>query len=245
MDLTVPQPLALPTPGVVQVWQLHCSTARSQRSHWHAWLSLEERDRLQRYRQSGDRDRFILSRGGLRYLLAGYLGIAPAAVRLDYGEYGKPLLLTPAAAPLHFNVAHSGDWVIWGFSPCPYIGVDVEMVQPRQRLSGLIQRCLTTEESDRLPTEPAARLYDFLCYWTVKEAHLKAVGLGLTYPLQQVQVALRPQPRLVTAAQVGGQPDGPWDVHLWQPAPDAIAAVCVGYAQATLQFQSFAAASGR
>lgn len=140
MDLTMPQSLALPAPGVVQVWQLRCATARSLRSHWHAWLSLEERERLQRYRQSGDRERFILSRGGLRYLLAGYLGVAPAAVRLGSGQYGKPRLLTPAAATLHFNVAHSGDWVILGFSRCAHIGVDVEMVQPRPRLSGLIQR---------------------------------------------------------------------------------------------------------
>lgn len=242
MNLTVPQPMALPAPTVVEVWQLPCSLAPVVRSPWSTWLSVEERDRWQQYRQLGDRDRFLLSRGGLRYLLASYLEIAPAALRLGYGEQGKPFLLSPPDAALYFNVAHSGDWVILGFSRCPYIGVDVEMVRSRPRLSGLIQHCLTAEEREHLPDEPAAQLHDFLRYWTLKEAHLKASGWGLRYSLQQVQLALHPYPRLVTAAPVADPSVAAWHVQLWQPDPQAIAAVCVGQSPVTLQLRHLASA---
>jgi len=235
MDLTVPQPLALPVPGVVQVWQLQCSAAQAARSHWHGWLSSAERDRLQQFRYAGDRDRFIFSRGGLRYLLAGYLGIAPTAIPLSYGSYGKPYLPVPHAGQIHFNVAHSGDWVMFGFSRSPHIGVDVEIVQPRRRLSVLIRRCLTATEREQLPPEPSAQLHDFLRYWTIKEAHLKAIGLGLSYPLQSVEVALQPTPQIVRAAPIADTPDLAWGVKLWQPDQGAIAAVCVDQAQYSLQ----------
>jgi len=235
MDLTVPQPLALPMPGVVPVWQLPCAAAQLARSHWQAWLSPEERDRAQQYRHPRDRDRFILGRGGLRYLLASYLGIAPTAIQLGYGPHGKPYLRAPHAANMHFNVAHSGDWVIWGFSHSPHIGVDVETLQPRRYLSGLMQRCLTAAERDQLPPDPLAQLEIFLRYWTIKEAHLKAIGLGLSYSLQAVQVALQPTPQIMRAAHIPGQPVLPWGVQLWQPGPGAIAAVCVDQTQYSLQ----------
>ncbi|MGD1862481.1 MAG: 4'-phosphopantetheinyl transferase family protein [Leptolyngbyaceae cyanobacterium] len=227
MNLTVPISLARPQTDVVHVWHLRCSAvADSVRSHWTAWLSPEERDRLATYHRQIDHDRFIYSRGGLRYLLASYLGQAPKSVHLVYGRHGKPNL-PQRSGSLQFNVAHSGDWIIWGFSCRSLVGVDVEIWQPRRRLSALIQHCLTVEEQAQLSAIPATQLGQFLHYWTVKEAHLKAIGWGLSHPLNQVQVMLEPTPRLVHAAPVPDKPDLDWQIELWQPDARAIAAVCV------------------
>jgi 4'-phosphopantetheinyl transferase len=209
------------------VWQLRCSTTQTVRAHWQAWLSPDEQERLHQYRRAADRDRFLCSRGGLRYLLASYLQQPPARLQLQYGAQGRPALAS-ASVPLQFNVAHSGDWVLWAFSRCQWIGVDVEVLQPRQRLRSLIQKCLTPEEQAAVAREPTTQLAQFLSVWTVKEAHLKAVGLGLSYPLQQVQVALQPAPTLVRPAQVAIHGATAWYVHVWQPDPAAIAALCVG-----------------
>ena len=244
MNLTVPSALPLPDGKTVHVWQLQCSATQAVRSHWQAWLSPDERDRLQKYQRAADRDRFIYSRGGLRYLLASYLGPSPTAIQLGYGAYGRPYLLdTPPR--LHFNVAHSGDWVIIGLSQCPQIGVDVEVAQPRQRLPSLIQHCLTPQERDSLTLDPTAQLTHFLQYWTLKEAHLKAVGLGLSYPLQQVQVTLHPEPAIICPAHLPNGPITTWQAELWQPDPDAIAAVCVGQTACTIQRFNLATAAGR
>ncbi|MEM1309502.1 MAG: 4'-phosphopantetheinyl transferase superfamily protein [Cyanobacteria bacterium P01_H01_bin.153] len=234
MNLTVPLSLGPPQANVAHVWQLQCSAASDVRSHWLAWLSKEERQRWSNYRRETDRDRFIYSRGGLRYLLASYLDQLPTSLQLAYGHHGKPYL-TQEPLSLSFNVAHSGDWVVFGFSHKALIGVDVEVLQPRRRLSALIQRCLTVEEQAQLPAASEARLAQFLRYWTLKEAHLKAIGLGLSYPIKRVQVALAPTSHLICPAQVPDEPNEDWQVELWQPSDGAIAAVCIGQAECEIQ----------
>jgi len=72
-----------------------------------ALLTPEERARAARFRQPTDRRRFVVGRASLRYLLGQQLGQAPAQITLVLNAFGKPQL--PAPAPLHFNIAHSGD----------------------------------------------------------------------------------------------------------------------------------------
>lgn len=147
-----------------------------------------------------------------------------------YSAYGKPSLLD-ANPPLHFNLAHSGNWVIYGCSLCQWTGVDVEEISSRAYLEALIQRCLTAAEQTTLPQDLTARLTRFLQYWTVKEAHLKAVGLGLSYPMTQVQVVLEPTPYLEHPAMTEVGTIADWFTQLWNPGPGAIAALCVGQSQ--------------
>ena len=222
--IALPQPPPL-TAAAMHLWQLPWRQVQAQQTAWYAWLSTDERDRAQRFLRPVDRDRFILSRGGLRYLLGQYLHCPPQTITLAYGTYGKPCLHA-SAPPLHFNLAHSDDWVIYGFSRCPWLGVDVEQLTRRRHLEGLIQRCLTPAEQATLPPTPTARLQTFLHYWTIKEAHLKAIGQGLSYPMRAVQVSLHPL-QLEQPAQVDHPPSA-WALHLWSPGPGAIAAACIG-----------------
>ncbi|RZM82915.1 4'-phosphopantetheinyl transferase family protein [Leptolyngbya iicbica] len=239
VNLTEPQAISWPEPETTHVWQLRGAAAQEARSHWQGWLSSDEQARWQRYRRAADRDRFLCSRGGLRYLLASYLQQPPASIQLRYGAQGRPMLAA-ASVPLHFNVAHSGDWVIWAFSRCPWLGVDVEVLQPRRRLRSLMQKCLTPAEQADVLRDPTAQLARFLTMWTVKEAHLKAVGLGLSYPLRDVQVALQPQPQLVRPAVTPTNAGRAWHVQVWPPDAGAIAAICVGQSPVAVDFVDLA-----
>jgi 4'-phosphopantetheinyl transferase len=221
--------LEFPSASETHLWQLHLPTVTDRLTDWQSSLSTDESDRAQRFLSSTDRDRFILSRGGLRYLLAHYLNCSPHSLRFTYGPHGKPSLMKPAG-DLHFNVAHSGDWVIYGVSRCQWIGVDVEQISRRAYLEALIRRCLTEQEQATLPDAAADRLTRFFEYWTVKEACLKAIGLGLSYPIQAVQVALGPTPHLDLPVTVAGKTIPHWSTQLWYPDDGAIAAVCIGQA---------------
>ncbi|MGD1940582.1 MAG: 4'-phosphopantetheinyl transferase family protein [Leptolyngbyaceae cyanobacterium] len=223
----MPFQLAHPHPQETHLWQLHLPTATVDLALCESWLSPTERDRAQRLVRSAARHQFIVSRAGLRYLLAAYLGCTPTAVQFDYGAYGRPEL-SHTLAGLQFNLAHSSSWVIYGVGHCQWLGVDVEQVRPHQQLEALTQRCLTPVEQATVPSTDAERLERFLQYWTVKEAHLKAVGLGLSYPMTAVQVSLQPTPQLVRPAQVSGVTTTQWQTQLWCPDATAIAAVCVG-----------------
>ncbi|MBE7381587.1 MAG: 4'-phosphopantetheinyl transferase superfamily protein [Leptolyngbya sp. SIO1E4] len=230
--------LPLPSKAETHIWQLPLAWVSTQADNWSLWLSRDEQDRAQRFYRSQDRTRFILCRGGLRYLLARYLGCPPDALAFAYGPHGKPSLVNPPRA-LHFNLAHTKEWVVYGVGHHEHLGVDVEQIVPRLHLDGLIQRCLMPEEQACLSAAPAERLNDFFRYWTVKEAHLKAIGLGLSYPMTDVQVAWQPAPYLVRPAQTKAGSPHAWTVKLWHPTETAIAAACVGQADSRLSIRFF------
>ncbi|MGF1524160.1 MAG: 4'-phosphopantetheinyl transferase family protein [Leptolyngbyaceae cyanobacterium] len=228
-----------PNGSETHVWQLHIPGFRSQLALWCKWLSADERDRAQRFFKPEDRERFILSRGGLRYLLACYLSCAPESLVFAYSDYGKPSLADPGRS-LQFNLAHSGEWVVYAVGQQALLGIDVEHINRRTRLDGLIERCLTPNEQATLPTAPAARLEGFFKHWTVKEAHLKAIGLGLSYPMTDVEIAWYPEPTLAIPAKIAESP-AQWTVKLWYPASDAIAAACIGRSESWVVMRAFPA----
>ena len=230
--------LSLPGLHETHVWQLCIPHALPYQAGWSAWLSPDECDRGQRFRRAEDRDRFILSRAGLRYLLARYLNCAPDTIAFTYSPYGKPSLAHPPST-LTFNLSHSGQWVIYGIGYANYLGVDVEQLNRRTALEGLIQRCLTPAEQASLPLGGPERLRGFCQYWTIKEAHLKAIGLGLSYPIDQVQVDWLPEPWLACPAKTADTAALEWTIKTWWPSEDAIAAVCVGQADSYLSMHPF------
>ncbi|MDB9525248.1 4'-phosphopantetheinyl transferase superfamily protein [Oscillatoria sp. CS-180] len=229
--------IALPNPQETHLWQLYLPAAKRNRDQWFTWLSEDERDRAQRFFRDVDRDRFVLSRGGLRYLLARYLGDSPQSFTFSYSAYGKPSL-PHAYRRIHFNLAHSGAWVVYGFSLCQWIGVDVEEKVERTYLESLIQRCLTTQEKISLEESKSTRLTGFLKYWTIKEAHLKALGLGLSYPMTEVQVEFQPEPYLAIAGQIADETIQTWTIKLWYPDANSVAASCVGGTSRTSAIRS-------
>jgi 4'-phosphopantetheinyl transferase len=116
-------------PSVVHVCAFIVSRYVQRLAHVSQWLSREEQERAQRFHRESDRSRFILGRAIVRDLCGVYLGIEPAKVRLDQTPAGKPYLHNPTPAGQNrfdFNVAHSGDCVLVGWTIGRAVGVDVE-----------------------------------------------------------------------------------------------------------------------
>ncbi|MFG6100368.1 4'-phosphopantetheinyl transferase superfamily protein [Leptolyngbyaceae cyanobacterium CCMR0082] len=236
--------LTLPVCSHIHVWQLHIPCFRFELDRWFKWLSNDECERAQRFFRCQDRERFILSRGGLRYLLACYLDCAPKSLVFAYNSYGKPRLAIPDGS-LQFNLSHSGEWVVYAIGFKVLLGVDIEQISSRTRLDkfrtrleGLIEYCLTSNEQITLPTSHVERLEGFFKYWTLKESHLKAIGLGLSYPMTDIEIAWLPEPKLVIPAKIDQAPVG-WTVKLWYPADGAISAMCVGQSKIQVVIRSF------
>lgn len=141
-------------------------------------LSDDERRKLVSYRSRENAERYVVTRSLVRVVLSARLGVAPAEVEVRHTERGKPVL----RGALHFNVSHSGDLVLLAVSPDRAIGVDVERRRDVQRVQALIDRWLTAEErSDvhRLSEAGLSLSEAFLRVWSLKEAKLKALGVGI------------------------------------------------------------------
>lgn len=156
-------------------------------------LTEDEVSRANRFHFARDRNHYIVARGLLRKLLAGYLGTGAGDLRFAYAEKGKPALEEAQQSLFNFNLAHSHGRAIYAFSLGRELGVDLEFM--RKDLAGdkIAERFFSSREVDTLSTVPAElRKEAFFNCWTRKEAYIKARGEGLSMPLAEFDVSLAP-----------------------------------------------------
>ena len=160
------------------------------------WLSDDERRRLERFQRANDARTYLEKRVFQRSILAAYLGCEPAALEIEPGDDGKPVLVGPFT-DLSFNLSRSGDWLLLGLAYGRAVGVDVERVdrwlRDEEELSRLAARVLTPLERNCLEqlgrdARPAA----LVRAWARKEAVLKALGTGLAREPSTVEVGVHP-----------------------------------------------------
>jgi 4'-phosphopantetheinyl transferase len=156
-------------------------------------LGAGERARASRFAFGHDRVRFIVSRAALRSILGRALGTWPYAVRFAYGSHGKPELAPPFdRAGLTFNLSHSSAFALVAVTRDVRIGVDIERGRPLDDLRALAEQNFSPRERRALLALPdEQREPAFFRCWTRKEAFVKAVGDGLSYPLDRFSVSLR------------------------------------------------------
>ncbi|HPQ41194.1 MAG TPA: 4'-phosphopantetheinyl transferase superfamily protein [bacterium] len=197
-------------------------------------ISVEERQRAQRYRRGEVTRRSIVARGNLRIILSEYTGIAPEDIAFETGIHGKPSII-PEQNPgsISFNLSHSHELGVVAVCRENDIGVDVEFLEKTRPFVTLARRYFSAAESGMIESlDPRFHREMFYRIWTLKESWLKATGLGIT-GLGLIGTASDAVPedacrlRIVTwgeeCCQMG--PDGrPMDYRHFYPAPGYIAA---------------------
>lgn len=154
-------------------------------------LSADEQARANRFYFQKDHDRFILARGILRIILGQYLNLSPQQLQFQYNETGKPSLLQHSH--LCFNLSHSHQLALYAVAWNRDVGIDVEQIDSERDYESIAARFFSSQEQAALNQLSAARkLQGFFNCWTRKEALLKAIGKGLTLPLDQFAVSLAP-----------------------------------------------------
>lgn len=174
---------------VIHIWRLPIDETLIPK--FFPGLTPEEQTRAARFRFPRDRAQFVGVRGWLRLLLGRYLDRRPNDLTFRHGPEGKPRL--DADRPeLHFNVSHTPGFGLLAFSRGREIGVDVERLDSGVDLLELAATCFSPVELDAFhAAPPVRRTNEFFRYWTAKEAYIKALGGGMSIPLQEFSVVLR------------------------------------------------------
>jgi 4'-phosphopantetheinyl transferase len=178
----------------VHVWCASLKQGQERVRALYAHLDEGERAKATRFHFEKDRRHYTVARGVLRGLLGRYLRVPPARIIFSYNRYGKPALAGEfAAGGLRFNVSHSGGVGLFAFTLGRELGVDVESLREDFASREIAERFFSGREVSALCTvPPEQQTRAFFNCWTRKEAYIKALGEGLSHPLNSFAVSLAP-----------------------------------------------------
>ncbi len=159
------------------------------------YLRYDERQRALRLQRPQARLQFIHTRVWLKRCLQKYCGGAAEDIDLAYTSNGKPYLAKQEFKYIQFNLSHSGIMAILGITSHRSIGIDIEQIKPNRDHLALAQRYFSPKEQAWLAAQPLeAQMSAFFQIWVRKEAWLKALGKGITVPLEQMETHLPDAP---------------------------------------------------
>jgi 4'-phosphopantetheinyl transferase len=158
---------------------------------YEALLSPEERARKARYHFEHSRREYLLTRALVRATLARYVDVAPAALTFSQNEHGRPEMARPELGWLRFNLSNTKGLLALAVTRDRDVGVDVEDTSRRGDTVNVADRFFSPLEVDALHALPEDAQRDrFFAYWTLKEAYIKARGMGLAIPLDHFSFLL-------------------------------------------------------
>ena len=117
----------------------------------------------------------------MRNALSCYASIEPADWRFQESDFGRPEIVSPESAPsLRFNLSHTDGFVACVITARADCGVDIESLSRQVDILGVADHSFSDEEADalRVLATPQRRRH-FFSLWTLKEAYVKARGVGI------------------------------------------------------------------
>ena len=168
--------------GLTLDWRLQEALHGVLQSHTHA----AEHARAARFVHAHDALRHLAGRSLLRRLASAYGGM-PALEPIAVNAFGRPDF---SAFGLGCNLSHSGNQVWAVASRCTATGIDVESARPPGRYQDICGG-FHAQEQQAIAASADPDAAAMRC-WSRKEAVAKAVGLGLSLPLDAYAVDCGP-----------------------------------------------------
>ncbi|TKI55057.1 4'-phosphopantetheinyl transferase superfamily protein [Brevibacillus antibioticus] len=161
-------------------------------------LSKEKQERVSRYRRLEDSYRALLADVLVRSLISEMCEIPNEQIEFVYNAYGKPSF--KQFPSFCFNVSHSGEWVVC-ITHVSQVGIDVEQICSPVEFELAERFFASTEVEDLFAKHPDEQLAYFYDLWTLKESYIKAVGKGLSIPLQSFSIRKHPDNSITLSQQ--------------------------------------------
>ncbi len=199
-------------------------------------LSEDERVRWQTFRFDRHRREYLTTRALVRTALSHYHPLAPEAWRFQTNAYGKPTI--DSDCDLHFNLSNSSGLVVCLIAQGTEVGVDAEPIEHAEKVTEVAPEVLSPLELTQLEALCGPEKLDrTLSVWTLKEAYVKARGVGLSVPLNKISFLFGGVEgiRLELDPCLGTEPESRWWFCLLEHAGHRIALMAEGATVPELQ----------
>lgn len=220
------RPAPLLSEGQIHIWTI--AERPHAASEYLPLLSRAESERAFALRTTKLFDRFVIDHGLLRMLLGAYLEIDPRKLTFATNQYGKPQLENRTCR-LRFNMSHSGAITVVALCLDAEVGIDVETIRPIEEWEDIAVSHFSKDENQSLHQDtPAHRMGAFFRCWTRKEAFIKAVGMGLSIPLDSftVSTSLSEPPALLHCSW-DNNATSHWSLMHLEPTIEHVGAVAI------------------
>ena len=108
-------------------------------------------------------------------------GVDYSSEKIVYGEYGKPYFEN--LPNIHYNISHA-EGIIACYVGRFEAGIDAEPV--RKYRPNVVKRVFSEAEKEMLERSDEKDLL-FCKLWTLKESYVKAIGIGVSYPMKNIE----------------------------------------------------------
>jgi 4'-phosphopantetheinyl transferase len=185
-------------------------------------LSASERERHKRYLVDDARDQYLLGRAMVRTALATVASVSAAQWVFGHNAHGRPHIEAPSLRkPLHFNLSHAVGLVAVAVCDWAEIGIDVENVKRRLSWENLAASYFSAGEQAVLAqTASDQRRARFFEIWTLREAYVKARGLGLSLPFDRFQFVFDDDAVALACRDDCGDEGERWQFFRYRPTAD-------------------------
>ena len=173
--------------GQIHVWKIFWKDMEEYIKGKYGILDFSEREKVAAYLRNEDKMRYMTGKVISKQIISQYLGIKEQDVKFTANTYGKPQISSSLNKKgLQFNIAHSGDVVLFAFAFDVKVGVDVEYIKEFPNYMELAEKSFS--EAEYLYIEKSRSLIAFYEVWTSKEAYVKAIGEGLSHGLKDFSI---------------------------------------------------------
>jgi 4'-phosphopantetheinyl transferase len=213
LDVPVPKTL---DGDAVHIWfRFTTSLGEPELSEAVGLLSPSERERCARFMFDDDRRDFAVGHALLRTTLSLYDGRPPGRWSFETNAYGRPFIERDLgrAHRLLFSLSHTRGLVACAVTSGADVGVDVASVDRAADPGRVSEQWFSASEISQLERcSQAERPVRFIELWALKEAFVKAIGLGLSFPCSGMTFDLTRERAIVFTPPVE------YSGHVWRCA---------------------------
>ncbi|MDA7745710.1 4'-phosphopantetheinyl transferase superfamily protein [Psychromonas sp.] len=156
-------------------------------------LSMTESENIHQFKNKIAQHTAIVTRSICRLVLAQYVSLPPSEIHFIRNQHGKPELESNPLK-IRFNLSHNNQLIIMAVCVKDDIGCDIENPLRKVSIEPITRRYFSKQEHNKLCQLSGLKQQQrFFEYWTLKEAFVKATGIGISLGLDSFYFSFNDQ----------------------------------------------------